>query len=251
MAPEDGRSYRPGAGPTTTAAHGAQLDRGHDVEVRVSHRRFANALNGSPMSNTLVRAVFALPKDALPASARYVLTALAWHCNELAVQRADRSCWPSLNTLARETSLDRTTCMRAVELLERRHFVEVDRRQRVGNRYRLTDPKRWPGSKTPARGGIVQPTVAESEQGSAGGITQPDRRVTPPEEARKLLRQLVNLVGRRDHRGGVVRPEQDRRCSEQVRLKEADPKQPEGRTNPPHRSREEQLAYVAAAAKKR
>jgi DNA-binding transcriptional MocR family regulator len=148
------------------------------------------------MSTTLLSAVMALPKDALPSSPRHVLTALAWHCNERAVRRGDRRCWPSLNTLSRETSLDRTTCMRAIEFLERRRFIEVERRLRVGNRYRLTDPRTWP------TGGTAQPGPGSTAQPETG-------RIPPPEKVRELLRSFTKQVAWRNQPGRMVRPEQE------------------------------------------
>jgi hypothetical protein len=183
----------------------------------------------------MLRAVMALPKTALPASARQVLTVLAWHCNELAVRRGDRRCRPSLNTISNETSLARTTCIRAIDLLEGR-FVHVERHPRVANRYTLTDPKTWP--------------VDRIRQSEAGSKTQPEAdRVTLPGRVRELLHAFSKQVAPRDQPGRAVRPEQDFRSCEQ---EPPDIKMNAGREvapKTPHRSQAEQLAYVAAMTK--
>jgi DNA-binding transcriptional MocR family regulator len=185
------------------------------------------------MSTTLMRAVIGLPKGAAPPSARNVLTILAWHCNELAVRRGHRTCRPSLNTLSRETGLDRTTCLRAIGQLEERRFIEVERRPRLANRYTITDPQTWPvGSVAPPAGGTAQPDAG---------------RTVPPEEVRELLRNFAKQVAPRDQPSRVMRPEQDVRTSEQ------EPADTNGVADklarPAHRSQSEQLAYVAAMTK--
>jgi DNA-binding transcriptional MocR family regulator len=175
----------------------------------------------------------ALPKGALPPSSRHVLTVLAWHCNELAVRRGDRQCRPSLNTMAAETSLDRTTCMRAVDVLEKRGFIGVQRKSRVANRYELTDPAAWPFDQQRARGRVTRP--------DSGGIT-------PPDKAHRLLQSFAKLVVSGNQPGGVVRPEQVFQKSEQeVRIEHSDRKAITAK--PPHRTQAEQLAFVKAMTK--
>lgn len=185
-------------------------------------------------------AVLALPKGALPASPRHVLTVLAWHCNELAVRRGQRECWPSLNTLSKETSLDRTTCMRAIDALAERRYVEVDRHARVGNRYRVTDPKTWPtrGVAQPAAipaGGVTQPAG-----GRAGGVTPP----LPRHQVQMVLRNLAEQVARRHQTGCATRLKPELGTSERERSEKTKDAEREGRGTPRQRSREEQLACV-------
>jgi hypothetical protein len=92
--------------------------------------------------------------------------------------------------------------MRAIDFLEHRRFIDVERRLRVGNCYRLTDPKTWP------TGGIVQP--------GSGSTAQPETgRVPPPERVRELLRNFTNQVAWRNQPGCMVQPEQDLRNSKQ------------------------------------
>jgi hypothetical protein len=149
--------------------------------------------------------------------------------------------------------------MRAVELLEKRRFIDVERRQRIANRYRLTDSRTWPGTRTihlaasekkRSTGGVVQPCDGGAVRPPPGGVTRPDGRVVPPEEARQLLQKLAKLVGVHHRLGGVARPEQEIRTSEQERSAETKRVQPEAQPQAVHRSREEQLAYVAAMMKR-
>jgi len=176
----------------------------------------------------------ALPKGALPSSSRHVLTVLAWHCNELAVRRGDRQCRPSLNTLAAETGLDRTTCMRAVDLLEERRFIEIQRQLRIANRYTLIDPAAWPVDPRQAPGGVAQP--------GAGCIM-------PPENVRQLLQTFAKQVVPRNQPGGVVRPEQVFQNSEQEGGVERSGHTSTAADKPAHRSQAEQLAFVKAMTK--
>lgn len=185
----------------------------------------------------MLRAVMALPKTALPASARQLLTVLAWHCNELAVRRGDRRCRPSLNTLSARTSLARTTCIRGVDLLEVRRFVDVERRPRVANRYTLTDPKTWPVDR------MAQPQAGSKTQRDAG-------RVALPERVRELLHAFTRQVAPRDQPGRVVQPEQGFRTSEQGCKGSKTSGGEESARKPAHRSQAEQLAYVAAMTKR-
>lgn len=183
---------------------------------------------------TLLRAVMALPKKALPPSARHVLTVLAWHCNEQEVRRGKRQCWPSLNTLAAETGLDRGTCMRAIDFLEARRFVDIERRLRIANRYTLTDPRTW------RTGGMVQPVASSTVQPDAGCAM-------PPDKVRELLRNFATQVAPRNHSGGMAQPEQAFRTSEQEEKRNAGA---EGTAKPAHRSQAEQMAYVTAMSKR-
>ena len=176
----------------------------------------------------------ALPKDALPSSSRHVLTVLAWHCNELAVRRGERQCRPSLKTIAAETGLDRTTCMRAVDLLEERRYIDIQRQLRVANRYTLTDPATWPINQCRARGCVAQPD---------GG------RTTPPDNVRQLLQTFANQVASGNQPGGVARPEQVFRTSEQEGRAPSANRNAEGAAKRAHRSQAEQLAYVKAMSK--
>jgi hypothetical protein len=168
-----------------------------------------------------------LPKDAVPGSARHVLMVLAWHCNELAVRKGDRRCYPSLNTLSAETSLDRTTCMRAVDLLEQRRFVGVERNPRIANRYILTDPATWQVRAPPkcATGGVAQP-VAD--------------RTAPPEAVRDVLRQFISQVAPCHHPGRTPQLQQELQNSEQTNVNQ----NPKTGRRSAARSREEQIAYV-------
>lgn len=185
----------------------------------------------------MLRAVMGLPKTALPASPRQVLTVLAWHCNELAVRRGDRRCRPSLNTLSAETSLARTTCIRSVDLLEARRFLAVDRQPRVGNRYTLTDPNTWP----------IDPMARPAH----GSKTRPDAdRVALPEKVRELLHAFTKQVPPRDQPGRVTQPQQDFQTSEQGCAGAEMNGRAESEAKPAHRSQAEQLAYVAAMIKR-
>lgn len=203
--------------------------------VQAACRCNASYRSPATLSTTLLRSVMALPKNALPSSARHVLTVLAWHCNEQAVRRGDRQCWPSLNTLAAETSLDRTTCMRAVDLLQERRFVDVERQLRIGNRYRLTDPETW------VAGGMAQPAAGSTAQPVSG-------RAVLPDNVRELLRHFARQVAPRDQPGGMARPEQGFRTSEQERPEERSNRAGDA-SRPVHRSQAEQIAYVKAMNK--
>jgi len=183
----------------------------------------------------MLRAVMDLPKSALPASARQVLTVLAWHCNELAVRRGDRRCRPSLSTISNKTSLARTTCIRAIDVLEGR-FVDVERRPRAGNRYTLRDPKTWPVDR------IAQRQLGSEAQPDAG-------RVTLPGKVREWLRPFRKQVAPRDQAGRVAQPEQGFQISEQERLGAKMNDGGGASQKPAHRSQAEQLAYVAAMTK--
>jgi hypothetical protein len=176
----------------------------------------------------------ALSKGALPASSRHVLTVLAWHCNELAVRRGDRQCRPSLNTLAAETGLDRTTCMRAIDLLEERRFIDVRRELRVANRYTVIDPTAWPVEQPRGAGGVAQPVTG---------------CITPPEDVRQLLQTFAKQVVPRSQPGGVVRPEQVFQNSEQEGGVERSGRTSTAADKPAHRSQAEQLAFVKAMTK--
>jgi hypothetical protein len=172
-----------------------------------------------------------LPKEAVPGSARHVLMVLAWHCNELAVRKGNRRCYPSLNTLSAETSLDRTTCMRAVDLLEERRLMDVERRPRIANRYTLTDPVTW--------------QVRDPPKCGTARVAQPDAgRVAPPEAVRDALRQFIRQVAPQHHAGRVGPLQQELQNSEQ---RDVNQNLKAGRRDTP-RSREEQLAYVHQVA---
>jgi hypothetical protein len=176
----------------------------------------------------------ALPKGALPSSSRYVLTVLAWHCNELAVRHGDRQCRPSLNTIAARTGLDRTTCMRAVDLLQQRRFIVVQRHLRVANRYALTDPAGWP----------------MDERGALGCMAPPDAgRATPPDNVRQLLQAFAKQVASGNQPVGMARPEQVFQNSEQEGAVQSPEHNAKVTLKPTHRSQAEQLAYVKVMSK--
>tara|TARA_B100000530_G_scaffold1529_2_gene1305 strand:+ start:2798 stop:3481 length:684 start_codon:yes stop_codon:yes gene_type:complete len=66
-----------------------------------------------------------------PSSAKFVLLCLA-----------NRSCnkgnsWPSVNTIAKDTGLDRKTIMSAVAILETDNLLEVDRSSGSSNKYQI------------------------------------------------------------------------------------------------------------------
>ncbi|MGK0740735.1 helix-turn-helix domain-containing protein [Leucobacter sp. Z1108] len=64
---------------------------------------------------------WALGWDGLKSSEKFVLVMIADHYND----KVHRS-WPSIERLARETALHRTTVMRAIKLLETHDLVHVE-----------------------------------------------------------------------------------------------------------------------------
>jgi hypothetical protein len=117
--------------------------------------------------------------------------------------------------------------MRAVDLLEERQFIDVERRARIANRYTLTDPVTW--------------QVCGRAKCGTGRVAQPDAgRVAPPEAVRHALRTFIRQVAPHHHSGRVVPLQQELQNSEQMDVNQ---NLKAGRRGTP-RSREEQLAYV-------
>jgi hypothetical protein len=126
--------------------------------------------------------------------------------------------------------------MRAVDLLEVRRFIEVERQPRVGNRYTLTHPTTWytNAAAQPIPGGTAQPA-------SSG--------VAPPDKVRELLRHFTQQVALSNQAGGVVRPERVFRTSEQEEQAERCASAQAKSARPAARSQAEQLAFVAEMTK--
>lgn len=82
------------------------------------------------MSITAIEWAFA--QDVPVPSAKLVLLALADHINK------HGKAWPSLTRLSERTNLHRATVIRALEVLTGLGLIEVDSRQGVVNRYRLS-----------------------------------------------------------------------------------------------------------------
>jgi hypothetical protein len=125
--------------------------------------------------------------------------------------------------------------MRAVDLLEERRFVVIQRQLRIANRYTLTDPATWSGDEQRAGGRVAQP---------AGG------RTTPPDNVRRLLQVFAKQVASGHQPGGIARPEQVFQTSEQEPGAESPKPTPEVAAKSAHRSQAEQIAYVKAMSKR-
>jgi Helix-turn-helix domain len=70
-------------------------------------------------------------KQPLPTYEKFVLLALSNYTNQ------DNQCWPSIDTIASDTGLSRTSVKIALKGLEKRHILSVDKR--VENRVHSTN----------------------------------------------------------------------------------------------------------------
>ena len=129
--------------------------------------------------------------------------------------------------------IEQRACEQSI-LLEERRYIDIQRQLRVANRYTLTDPATWPINECRARGCVAQPD---------GG------RTTPPDNVRQLLQTFANQVASGNQPGGVARPEQVFRTSEQEGRAPSANRNAEGAAKRAHRSQAEQLAYVKAMSK--
>lgn len=105
----------------------------------------------------------------LPAPCRHVLLTLSMHMDE-----SGGSCWPSTETLARESGLHRATVIRHLATAEDGGwFTRVASRGRTSNAYQATQPSPCttvqPSQKT---------TVAENDRRRE--LTQPSQKTTQP-----------------------------------------------------------------------
>lgn len=109
----------------------------------------------------------AVCESNLKATTRHVLLTLSLHMNE-----RGGSCFPSVDTLAAETSLNRATVIRQLQIAEATGWLHVTRSVgRTSNRYEaVVPPKLEPSCKT---------TVAEND----GRTERPSQKTTVAEDA--------------------------------------------------------------------
>ena len=103
----------------------------------------------------------AIAESDLPATSRHVAFTLG-----LYFSKAGDSCWPSMDTLARASGLDRSTVVRHIALLRRAGWLTVTSggskrgEKRVSNRYETAVP----ADQLPFDTGRTKQPVAENDQ---------------------------------------------------------------------------------------
>lgn len=108
--------------------------------------------------------LYNIPAEVLPASQRHVLLDMATHTN-----RATGECFPSIDTLARDTGQSKRQVIRSISNMRDAGILKVGKRKTrdgLGNRYTITLPKH-PREFTPeetAVGDCMSPTKTTDRQ---------------------------------------------------------------------------------------
>ena len=121
----------------------------------------------------------AIAESDLPATSRHVAFTLG-----LYFSKAGDSCWPSMDTLARASGLDRSTVVRHIGLLRRNGWLKVTSggsklgEKRVSNRYETAIP----ADQLPFDTGRTDTPVAENGQSSETEDQSFSMQATSPPE---------------------------------------------------------------------
>ena len=161
------------------------------------------------MSNDMLRKFQSLPGKAMSPTERLVCYMLADHLND-----ETGRCDPSVVRLAQETSLHRTSVLRALESLRVGGFVSIDKREGERSAYRL--------NPTPETGSTVRP-VAQCDRSQSATTTSrtvlPDQshpatgpvaQCDPNHKEPQLNHNLNHIEGKRKSVGSVKESKKDR-----------------------------------------